>query len=56
MSKDMGIGMYRMKKTGIIRAIQRKEKNIECYGTARVDICQEKACLRKSDCLTLKNK
>jgi hypothetical protein len=55
MAKNMGIGTYRMKKTDIIRAIQREEENIECYGTARVDICQEEACLWKSDCLTLKN-
>jgi hypothetical protein len=42
-----------MKKTDIIKAIQRGEKNIECYGTERVYICQEEACLWKSDCMAL---
>jgi hypothetical protein len=52
-AKDMGIGTSRMKKTDIIQAIQREENNIECYGTERVDICQEEACLWRSDCMAL---
>ena len=56
MAKDMGIYTYRMKKTDIIQAIQREEKNIECFGTKRVDICQEEACSWRSDCLTLNRK
>ena len=52
-AKDIGIGTYRMKKTDIVRTIQREENNIECYGTERVDICQEEACLWKSDCMAL---
>ncbi len=55
-AKDIGIGTYRMKKTDIIQAIQREEKNIECFGTKRVDICQEEACSWRSDCLTLNRK
>jgi len=55
-AKDMGIGTYRMNKTDVIRAIQKEENNIECYGTERVEICQEEACLWKSDCLLLNNK
>jgi len=53
LAKERGIGTYRMKKTDIIKAIQRGEKNIECYGTERVYICQEEACLWKSDCMAL---
>jgi cystathionine beta-lyase family protein involved in aluminum resistance len=55
-AKDIGIRPYRMKKTDIIQAIQREEKNIECFGTKRVDICQEEACSWRSDCLTLNKK
>ncbi len=52
-AKDMGVGTYRMKKTDTIQAIQREEKNIECYATERVYICQEEACLWRSDCMAL---
>jgi hypothetical protein len=55
-AKEMGIGTYRIKKTDLVRTIQREEDNIECYGTERVDICQEEACLWRSDCLSLDNK
>jgi hypothetical protein len=55
-AKEMGIGTYRMKKTDMVRAIQKVENNIECYGTERVEICQEEACLWRSDCLSLNNK
>jgi DNA-binding IscR family transcriptional regulator len=55
MAKDVGISTHRMKKTDIVRAIQGAEDNVECYGTERVDICQEPSCLWRSDCLTLNN-
>jgi len=55
MAKDMGIRSVKMKKADLIRAIQRAENNIECYGTKRGDNCQEMACLWKSDCLSLNN-
>lgn len=45
MAKDMGIGMHRMKKAEITPAIQREQKNIECYCLPGVDICQEEACV-----------
>ena len=53
MAKGMGINTFRMKKTNIIRAIQGKENNIECYGTERANHCEEEACLWRSDCLSL---
>ena len=55
MAKGMGIYTHRMKKTDMIRAIQRAENNIECYGTERIGTCQEGACLWRSDCLSLNN-
>ncbi len=52
-AKGMGINTYRMKKTDIIRSIQRKENNIECFGTDRVEHCKEEGCSWRNDCLTL---
>jgi len=56
MAKQMNINTYRMKKTDLIRGIQRAENNIECYGTERISSCQEEACLWRSDCLSLNNR
>lgn len=56
MAKSMGINTYRMKKTDIIRAIQRKENNIDCYGTPRVEYCHESTCLWRDDCLSQNQK
>lgn len=55
MAKDMGINTFRMKKTDIIQFIQRKENNIDCYGTERVAHCEELGCLWRIDCLSLNN-
>ncbi len=56
MAKSMGINTYQMKKTAIIRAIQRKENNIDCYGTPRVEYCREPTCLWREDCLSQNEK
>lgn len=56
MAKAMDINSYRMKKTDMIRGIQRAENNIECYGTERIGSCHEEACLWRSDCLSLNNR
>jgi hypothetical protein len=54
MAKGMGIKKYNnMKKIDLIRAIQKAENNIDCYGTQRVDSCQEETCAWRSDCLAL---
>ncbi len=55
-AKDMGIATFKMNKAAVIRAIQKGENNIECYGTARVDSCGEPSCLWLSDCMDLSNK
>ena len=51
-AKDMEIKTHRKNKSDLIRAIQRAENNIDCYGTTRVDVCDENACLWRSDCLS----
>jgi hypothetical protein len=53
MAKGMGINTYGMKKADVIRSIQRGENNIDCYGTLRVDVCNEETCLWRNDCLFL---
>jgi hypothetical protein len=52
-ARDMGIKTFNMKKTDLIRAIQKAEHNIDCYGTERVSTCQEEGCLWRSDCVAL---
>ena len=46
-----GIQSGTMKKAEIIRAIQKAENNFDCYGTARIEICNEFDCLWRTDCL-----
>jgi len=55
MAKGMGINTHRLKKPDIIRAIQRAEFNLECFGTERVEYCNEDLCLWRHDCLWSKN-
>ena len=52
MAKRMNVNTYRMKKEGIIRAIQQAEKNMACFATERVTICNEDKCLWRDDCLS----
>jgi hypothetical protein len=49
MAKGMDINTYRMKKTDLLHAIERKENNTECYGTNRVDYCEEAGSLWRTD-------
>lgn len=53
MAKALGINSFGMRKTDLIRAIQRKEGNPECYGTERVEYCRELSCLWREDCIAL---
>lgn len=51
MAKKMGINTYHMKKNDMILAIQRAENNIECFGTIRVEYCEEVSCLWREYCV-----
>ena len=53
MAMDMGINTHRMKKQDVIQAIQRSENNIECFGTPRVEYCNEEICLWREDCISM---
>jgi hypothetical protein len=50
MAKKMGINSFGKSKAELIRDIQRKEGNFDCYGTAG-DYCDQEACLFRSSCL-----
>lgn len=52
-AKGMGINTFGMKKLDVVRAIQRAENNIDCYGTQRVNTCHEDECLWRNDCISL---
>ncbi|MCX5846108.1 MAG: SAP domain-containing protein [Deltaproteobacteria bacterium] len=53
MAKKMGVNTFQMKKRDMILAIQRSENNIECFGSSRVEHCQELTCLWRDDCVPL---
>ena len=53
MAIDMGINTHRMKKHDLVRAIQKTENNMECFGTPRVDYCNEEICLWRDDCVSM---
>ncbi len=38
-------------KSEIIKSIQRKEGNFDCFGTAANGFCDQAMCLWKADCL-----
>ena len=53
MAKNRGVNTFQMKKKDMILAIQRSENNIECFGSPRVEHCQELTCLWRDDCVSL---
>ena len=55
MAKGKGINTFRMKKTDMVRAIQRAENNVDCFCTPRIEYCDELLCLWRDDCLSVKN-
>ena len=42
-----------MTKINIIRTLQRKEGNFDCYGTAYSGVCDQQGCLWREDCLNV---
>jgi hypothetical protein len=51
-AKGMGINTYHMKKFQMIQAIQGAENNIQCFGTPRIDNCNEPKCMWRNDCIS----
>jgi len=49
-AKRLDLNPGKMKKGDLIRAIQAKEGNPACFGTAK-DFCDQMECCWRSDCL-----
>ncbi len=49
-AKSLGINSFGKSKTELIKEIQRKEGNFDCYGSATND-CDQLDCLFRSSCL-----
>ncbi len=50
-ARSIGIrDTWRFSKKDLIRSIQRKEGNFECFGTAGA-VCDQMACCWREDCL-----
>lgn len=52
-AKDLGVKVGKLRKEDVIRAIQNKEGNFPCFGTAK-DYCSQKACCWRDACLPSK--
>jgi hypothetical protein len=50
-AKEMGINPGWMRKSELIRAIQRLEGNDACFGIADPRACGQSSCLWREDCL-----
>lgn len=51
-AKDLGLKSGKMKKEELIRAIQEKEGNFPCFGSA-LERCSQTDCCWREDCLLM---
>lgn len=51
MAKNIGVKPGRLRKTELVRLIQKTEGNLPCFDTERVRDCGEENCLWREDCL-----
>ncbi len=49
-ARSRGVVPGSMRKGELIRTIQRREGNFDCFGTATAGICDQIHCLWRSDC------
>ena len=49
-AKALGFAPGKLKKTELIRAIQRAEQNPDCFETVQAEDCAQDACLWRPDC------
>ena len=47
---ERGIRAGKLKKSELVRAIQRAENNNDCFETGVASTCGQSACLWRSDC------
>ena len=50
LAMQRGIKSSRMSKTDLVRAIQRRESNFDCFATATDGYCDQESCLWRADC------
>ncbi len=50
-AKSLGINSFGKSKAELIKEIQRKQGNFDCYGTAD-DYCDQEKCLFRGPCLS----
>jgi hypothetical protein len=50
-AKTQGINARNLKKTELIRTIQKAEGNFDCYGSEEFGFCNQMNCLWREDCL-----
>lgn len=50
-AKKKGIDPATMNKTELIRAIQRAEGHSECFGTKKINQCEQLDCIWRGDCV-----
>lgn len=51
-AQSKGISDFHMFKNDLIRSIQSKEGNFECFATAQNGECNQLGCLWREDCLS----
>ncbi|NIR61319.1 MAG: SAP domain-containing protein [Gammaproteobacteria bacterium] len=55
-ARERGIAPGRLTKVGLVRAIQRREGNFDCFATARDGVCDQLGCLWREDCFAAARK
>lgn len=50
LARHQGLEPGKAGKVELIRAIQRKEGNFDCFATAHEGICDQDGCLWRTDC------
>jgi len=50
-AKNKGIKLTNMKKSDLIRTIQRAEGNLDCFSDKEAKECDQTNCLWREDCL-----
>lgn len=53
LAKGQGIRPGKLTKINLVREIQRKEGNFDCFATAVTGECDQEDCLWRDDCLTV---
>lgn len=51
-AKNKAIRHTNLKKAELIRAIQKIESNSDCFGSIKIDECNQINCFWRVDCLT----